>query len=228
MDEAVKQDGKRLTDMAAEVAGLRKRVEEQRGRVDLVVDTSKKLEARIMELTTSEAERKQAQNGWFERASLVQVDRDRTWSEWQTRFEQIERSGATLESQLQSMDNTQRALKRAQDGFDDITQRFERRINEITEMQRLADERFRQEWASFKADDQKRWTNYTLNQDEIRRESTRQFEKLVERVVTLEGLSHELSDTLTLSRTQTHDRLQTLLTDVHAWLEEHQQGSTGE
>jgi len=95
-------------------------------------------------------------------------------------------------------------------------------------MQRLADERFRQEWTSFKADDQKRWTNYTLNQDEIRRESTRQFEKLVERVVTLEGLSHELSDTLTLSRTQTHDRLQSLLTDVHAWLEEHQQGSTGE
>ena len=228
MDEAVKQDGKRLTDMAAEVAGLRKRVEEQRGRVDLVVDTSKKLEARIMELTTSEAERKQAQNGWFERASLVQVDRDRTWSEWQTRFEQIERSGATLESQLQSLDNTQRALKRAQDGFDDITQRFERRINEITEMQRLADERFRQEWANFKADDQKRWTNYTLNQDEIRRESNRQFEKLVERVVTLEGLSHELSDTLTLSRQQTHDRLQSLLTDVHAWLEEHQQGSTGE
>jgi len=104
MDEAVKQDGKRLTDMAAEVAGLRKRVEEQRGRVDLVVDTSKKLEARIMELTTSEAERKQAQNGWFERASLVQVDRDRTWSEWQTRFEQIERSGATLHPALRTSD----------------------------------------------------------------------------------------------------------------------------
>jgi chromosome segregation ATPase len=225
-DEAVKQDGKRITDMAAEIATLRKRVEEQRGRVDLVVDSTKKIEARVGEIQTAEAERKQAQNSWMERASLVQVERDRTWKEWQVRFEQIERSGTTLDTQLQSMDNTMRALKRSQDSFDEITQRFERRINEITEMQRLADERFRQEWVTFKADDQKRWTNYTLNQDEVHRESTRQFEKLVGRVTSLEDSSQMLTDAFHTSQAQTHDRLQGLLTAVHAWLEEHQQGKT--
>jgi chromosome segregation ATPase len=225
-DEAVKQDGKRITDMAAEIATLRKRVEEQRGRVDLVVDSTKKMETRVSEIQTAESERKQAQNSWMERASLVQVERDRTWKEWQVRFEQIERSGTTLETQLQSMDNTMRALKRAQDSFDEITQRFERRINEITEMQRLADERFRQEWVTFKADDQKRWTNYTLNQDEVHRESTRQFEKLVGRVTSLEDSSQMLTDAFHTSQAQTHDRLQGLLTAVHAWLEEHQQGKT--
>lgn len=225
-DEAVKQDGKRITDMAAEIATLRKRVEEQRGRVDLVVDSTKKIEVRVGEIQTAEAERKQAQNSWMERASLVQVERDRTWKEWQVRFEQIERSGTTLDTQLQSMDNTMRALKRSQDSFDEITQRFERRINEITEMQRLADERFRQEWVTFKADDQKRWTNYTLNQDEVHRESTRQFEKLVGRVTSLEDSSQMLTDAFHTSQAQTHDRLQVLLTAVHAWLEEHQQGKT--
>lgn len=225
-DEAVKQDGKRITDMAAEIATLRKRVEEQRGRVDLVVDSTKKIEVRVGEIQTAEAERKQAQNSWMERASLVQVERDRTWKEWQVRFEQIERSGTTLDTQLQSMDNTMRALKRSQDSFDEITQRFERRINEITEMQRLADERFRQEWVTFKADDQKRWTNYTLNQDEVHRESTRQFEKLVGRVTSLEDSSQMLTDAFHTSQAQTHDRLQGLLTAVHAWLEEHQQGKT--
>jgi len=225
-DEAVKQDGKRITDMAAEIATLRKRVEEQRGRVDLVVDSTKKIEVRVGEIQTAEAERKQAQNSWMERASLVQVERDRTWKEWQVRFELIERSGTTLDTQLQSMDNTMSALKRAQDSFDEITQRFERRINEITEMQRLADERFRQEWVTFKADDQKRWTNYTLNQDEVHRESTRQFEKLVGRVTSLEDSSQVLTDAFHTSQAQTHDRLQGLLTAVHAWLEEHQQGKT--
>lgn len=225
-DEAVKQDGKRITDMAAEIATLRKRVEEQRGRVDLVVDSTKKIEVRVGEIQTAEAERKQAQNSWMERASLAQVERDRTWKEWQVRFEQIERSGTTLDTQLQSMDNTMRALKRSQDSFDEITQRFERRINEITEMQRLADERFRQEWVTFKADDQKRWTNYTLNQDEVHRESTRQFEKLVGRVTSLEDSSQMLTDAFHTSQAQTHDRLQGLLTAVHAWLEEHQQGKT--
>jgi hypothetical protein len=60
----------------------------------------------------------------------------------------------------------------AQEAFEEITQRFDRRINEITEMQRLTEDRFRQEWVSFKADDQKRWTNYSLVQEEQQREQT--------------------------------------------------------
>ena len=57
-----------------------------------------------------------------------------------------------------ALEETQRAVKRSQDSFDDINRRLERRINEITEIQRLAEDRFRQEWVTFRADDQKRWT----------------------------------------------------------------------
>ncbi len=64
----------------------------------------------------------------------------------------------------------QRAVKRSQDSFDEITQKFDRRINEITEMSRINEDRFRQEWGSFKTDDQKRWTNYSLSQEEQFRE----------------------------------------------------------
>ncbi len=52
----------------------------------------------------------------------------------------------------------------------ELNQKLERRINEITEIQRLADERSRQEWVTFKAEDQKRWTSYTLSQEESIRE----------------------------------------------------------
>jgi hypothetical protein len=71
----------------------------------------------------------------------------------------------------------QRAVKRSQDSFDEITQKFERRINEITEMSRINEDRFRQEWGGFKNDDQKRWTNYSLSQEEQFREIQRQLEK---------------------------------------------------
>ena len=44
-------------------------------------------------------------------------------------------------------------------------------------MTRLTEDRFRQEWVAFKADDQKRWTNYSLVQEEQSRELNRQFER---------------------------------------------------
>jgi predicted negative regulator of RcsB-dependent stress response len=77
-------------------------------------------------------------------------------------------------------------------------------------MQRLTEERFRQEWVTFKADDQKRWTNYTLTQEEQQRENTRQFEKMIERLVTLEDSTQEVRDMLQEVLQETHARLQVL------------------
>jgi oligopeptide/dipeptide ABC transporter ATP-binding protein len=65
-------------------------------------------------------------------------------------------------------------------------------IGEITEIQRLSEELFRQEWVTFKADDQKRWTNYTLAQEEQLRETSRQFDKYNERMVAIDGMPPNL------------------------------------
>jgi tryptophan 2,3-dioxygenase len=105
------------------------------------------------------------------------VERDRAWKEWQVRFETFSRQTATLDSQLASLEELRSATKRAQDVHEELNQRLERRINEITEMQRLAEDRFRQEWVTFKADDQKRWTNYSLTQEETNREARQNIDK---------------------------------------------------
>ena len=117
--------------------------------------------------------------------------------------------------------STHRSIKRAQEGFEEISQRFERRINEITEMQRLTEDRFRQEWVSFKADDQKRWTNYTLSQEETQREVNRQFEKINDRLVTLEDSAQEIRDLQRQIVEETQKRLQALLSTAHDWMEQY-------
>jgi 3-methyladenine DNA glycosylase/8-oxoguanine DNA glycosylase len=111
-------------------------------------------------------------------------------------------------------------VKRAQEAFDDITQRFERRINEITEMQRLSEERFRQEWVSFRAEDQKRWTNYSLVGEEQQREITRQFEKYSERLTEIDDVLADAQDALRQLTAETQKRLQGLLAVAHDWVEE--------
>ncbi len=211
MEENIRQDSKRILDTQGEVSAIRKRIEEQRGKVDLVNETLRKLEMRQNEFMNAEVERKQSQTAFIERQNKIQVERDRTWREWQSRFEVVESQSINLDTQLQSLDATQRSIKHAQEEFEEITQRFERRINEITEMQRLVEDRFRQEWVSFKADDQKRWSNYMLTLDEQSREINKQFEKLSERLVKIEDLSQDLNDFTNQFTQSTQKRIQSML-----------------
>lgn len=221
LEDAQRQDTKRLTDLQGEVAALRKRMEEQRGKSDLTAESLRKIEMRLSEFQAAEGERRQAQTAFIEKQNLLQVERDRIWKEWKIRFEVIEKSAQNLDAQLQALDATHRSIKRAQEGFEEITQRFERRINEITEMQRLSEDRFRQEWVSFKADDQKRWTNYTLSQEETQREVNRQFEKINERLVTLEDNAQDIRDLQRQIVEETQKRLQSLLSTAHDWMEQY-------
>ncbi len=223
LEENQRQDNKRITDLLGEVAALRKRIEEQRGKVDLVGDAQRRLETRISDFQAADSERRQVITTFVDKQNMLSVERDRTWKEWQTRFEEIERTSTNIDTQLQALDATQRAIKRAQEAFEEITQRFERRINEITEMQRLVEDRFRQEWVAFKADDQKRWANYSLAQEEQQREVSRQFEKLNERILPLEDLLQSLKERLIQVNEETSKRLQALLALSRQWVENYEQ-----
>ena len=218
LDDGRRQDAKRLTDLQGETAALRKRMDEQRGQVDLATTGLRKLETRFNELAVVETERREAQAAFLENQALLQVERERVWKEWQSRFETIESQTADVETNLQTLDVTHRAVKRSLQSVDETAQKVERRINEITEIQRLAEERFRQEWVTFKADDQKRWTNYTLTLEEQRGESIRQYERLADRVTHLEDGIQEIRDMIHQMNEQTEKRLQSLLAVTHEWV----------
>jgi len=218
MEDGRRQDSKRLVDLQGEVTALRKRADEHRGQAELMSANFRKLEGRLSELLNVEAERREAQTAFLDKQALQQVERESTWKEWQLRFESIENQASDVEAQLQALDTTHRTTKRLKDEIDGLAQRVERRMSEITEMQRLGEERFRQEWVTFKADDQKRWTNYSLTQDEQRSEITRQFEKLADRVTQLEDSLQEVQDLMEQVNEETEKRLQGLLAMTHEWV----------
>ena len=222
LEDDRRQDAKRLTDLQGELAALRKRSDEMRGRVDVTEGDLRKVETRVSELLAVELERRDAQAEFLEKQSLAEVERGRVWTEWQTRFDAIEKQSADFEAKLQVLNTTHLTIKRMQDGVDDLLVRVERRINEIVEMQRLAEERFRQEWATFKTDDQKRWTNYTLSQDEQRTETARRFERMAEQVTYIEDSLQEMQDTLQQLNEATIKRLQGLLATAHEWVSEYE------
>ncbi len=218
LEDGRRQDTKRINDILGEVAALRKRVDDQRGQMELVNNSLRKLETRLSELVTVESERRDAQAEFLDRQTLLQVEHERTWKDWEARFLIVEKQATDVEAQLQKLEITHRDAKRSQQVLEDLTQRVDRRINEITEIQRLSEDRFRQEWVTFKADDQKRWTNYTLTQEEHRNEISRSTDKLGERITQLEDSLQEEQDLFHQIDEQTGKRLQSLLALVHEWV----------
>ncbi|NJN44282.1 MAG: hypothetical protein HC806_05875 [Anaerolineae bacterium] len=222
LEENHRRDDKRLTDIQGEALALRKRMDEQRGRLDLATDSLRKVETRIGELAQVESDRREAFNTLYEKQTLIQTDRERKWKEWEARFETIENQGADLEERIQSLVNAERDVRRVNESVETLIERVERRINEITEMQRLSEERFRQEWVTFKADDQKRWTNYTLTQEEQTRENTRGQSKLVDRLAAIEDDLQEVKDISQQLDDQVARKLQSLLALTREWVADYE------
>ncbi len=217
-DEARRTDLKRVADLQGDITSLRKRVDEAREKSQLNADSLRNVENRITELLAAENERKQAQTLFLEQQSLAQVERDRAWKEWRERYDSFKKQADNLDTQVQALDEALRAAKRAQDTYAELNTKLERRINEITEMQRLADERARQEMVTFKADDQKRWTSYTLSQDEAMRELRRAVEKAEQRVTEMDDAVQTLQDQLHQTTDSTEKQLQELMNWAHDWL----------
>lgn len=221
LEDGRRQDSKRLLDLQGESATLRKHMDDQRGRMELATTGIKKLETRLNELVSVETERRESQAKFLEEQSLVQVERERTWKAWEAKLDTIVEQTADVEMNLQTLDSTHRDIRRSQQALEELTQKVDRRISEMTEIQRLAEERFRQEWVTFKADDQKRWTNYTLTQDEDRGEMTRQIQKIADRATELEDDQQIVQDTLRQIIEQTDQRMQSLLVVIHDWVSKH-------
>jgi chromosome segregation ATPase len=217
-EESRKQEAKRVNDLQGDLTAIRKRIDEARAKADLNADSWKNMDNRIKQLMASELERKTAQSAFIDQVSLIQLNHDRSYKEWKEKFDTIKQQAQTADTQIQTLEEAIRNAKRAQETYNELNTKLERRINEVTEMQRLTEDRLRQEWVTFKADDQKRWIGYTLSQDEGGKDIRRAIQKLDERIETLDESTEGLHDRLEQTTDATEQQLQELMNVAHEWL----------
>lgn len=221
-EETHRNDLKRMTDIQGELTALRKRVDENREKSVINADNIRNIENRLAELLASEMERKQAQAAFLEQQALAQVERDRGWKEWREKFEYFQKETESMDAQLRQLDETLRAAKKAQETYMELNTKLERRISEVTEMQRLAEDRLRQEWLTFKADDQKRWTGYNLSAEETFRDMRKDLKRAEERVIALSEMAQTLHDQMHQTTDTTEKQLQEMMNVVHEWMTSYQ------
>lgn len=217
-DENRKQDMKRIADLQGELTALRKRIDEVRVKAESGTDAVRHVENRFKELLVAEAERKAQQAEFIEKQSIAHLDRERAYKEWDASHADFEKHVEKLEAQSLALEETLRAAKRAQETYNELNTKLERRINEVTEMQRLAEDRLRQEWVTFKADDQKRWIGYTLSQDEGGKDVRKSIQRLEDRISALDESFQVTQDKLEQTTNATEQQLQELMNVAHEWL----------
>jgi chromosome segregation ATPase len=222
MDETRKNDLKHITDIQGELTSIRKRVDENREKYTMTADGLRNVESRFTDLIASELERKQSQTAFIEQQAIAQIDRDRAWKEWKEKYDTFKKESASLDGHIQSLDEALRGAKRAQDTYLELNTKLERRINEVTEMQRLAEDRLRQEWVSFKVDDQKRWTGYSLSNEESFRDIRKDLQKTDERITPLDDVTQVLQDQMHQVTDTTEKELQEIMNVVHEWMTSYQ------
>lgn len=215
IEEGRRQDDKTLTELRGDLLATRKRIDAVRETMNRHTDELRRLEKRLSELVAGEAERKQAQTEFLENQARLHVERERIWKEWEQHFEALARQTEALDAQLRAWEVAQRSLKRAEETYEELIQKLERRINEIVEMQRLAEDRARQEWATFRAEDQKRWANYTVTQEETIGDLRSEITRLETRLAAVEDLAQTQQDILIQTKEANEQLLHALLAQIH-------------
>jgi chromosome segregation ATPase len=218
IEEARRQDAKRLADLQGEISAMRKRTEDSREKVSVHSDVIRNLENRLNELLSTEASRQETQASFLAQQSMAQVERDRSWKDWQANYELFKAQADSMEAQLATLDDSIRAAKRAQESYTELNQKLDRRIAEVSEMQRLAEDRIRQEWVAFKAEEQKRWTGHALSQEESMRDFRKALDRIEQRMTALDDTTQTMQDQLHQTTDTTERQLQELMNVAHEWL----------
>jgi chromosome segregation ATPase len=220
--ESSKQDARRLTQLHSQVTELLPRLEEAAKKTEGILLAQRKVDKRVDELAAHEEKRQAEHDEALEKSALAQSERAKQWKEWEKRFDLMEQHSSEVATRLKDIETTDLAVKRAQRSFDELVEKINRRVNELGEMQRLGDQRFRQEWSTFQADTQKRWASLMLNHEEQQREGAREQGKLADQVTQLEDSLREVGDIVQHLREQSEHQLQTLLEMARDTLAEHE------
>ena len=196
LEEARRKDSKRLVEVQSKYDSLRKRIEEQVGKGEVVAENVRKIDKRISELRQAESQRGQEQRSFAEQQSLKAVELERDWKKVQTTFESFMTKFETYERKMAEISVMTQRLDESKETFDDNSERIAKRIHEITEMQRLNREQFLADWETFQSEEKHRWSQFMVEEEERRKDQDRKTAVLAEEVEALtqstEGISDEV------------------------------------
>lgn len=224
LEEQRRQDSRRLSDLNGEMVEMNKRMEGQQAKSELLEELSRRNERLIGELTGSFDGFKQQRKAWAEEEALAAQKREQAMNDMIHRMDAFGEDMVNYAKQIENWAETHRAMKKQIEDFDRLADRVDRRLNEVAEVQRLSEERFRHEWEDFHQDDQKRWRQFTLTNEEAWRENGKTVEDILGQIARLNERSERHTDHLKLLTNVQQEGLRDLIDRFQALQEQTEDG----
>jgi chromosome segregation ATPase len=196
LEEQRRQDARRISELESELPEMRKQIDSIRPKMSLLEDLSLRNERRVQEVQNAERERRDQIQQFIDSQQLQVQQQQQKIDDIIKRFGKYDEEMEKNLERFETWASAYRDMKRIIDDFERIGDRLERRINEVAEMQRLSEERFRQEWDEWRDDDQKRWKQLTLSNDEVWRNHDKEFEQYISRLEDVQSTVEPLQDSL--------------------------------
>jgi DNA repair exonuclease SbcCD ATPase subunit len=178
LEEQRRQDSRRISDIQSEIPDIQKQFDAVRPKLEALESMVLRNEKRVLDVQAAERDRREAMQQFVDQQTLLLQQRDQQVAELTKSFGVYDEDMRRYIERFETWAETHRQMKKIVDDFERIAERLGRRINEVAEMQRLSEERFRQEWNDWNADDQKRWKQFTLTNDEAWRNHDKQLDQV--------------------------------------------------
>ncbi len=216
LQNTVTKNSRAIDNFSAEFSVYRERVDEIREKLKTISDNIRTNESQLKEIVATESERKKAFINFMEQQALIKNERDRTWLEWQEQIEEAIKASSYL---IPELEKKRMNMEKIENQFGDVIGRIDRRINEITEMFRLMDEKFRKEWETFQSEQEKRFSSLKLIVEEKQEDIVENFEEFKERITSIEDDSQDMQDVLILMSREIQKGMQSLMGMVNGWMD---------
>lgn len=180
------QDNKRIAQMQAETVELLKRTDALSNRFPLIEERVQRLDKEYLRIQPIPDQLRQDQQAFVEAQKLAEAERQRQMAQWEQEFaaqqEQIEKQAA----KLRDFDARYEAAGRALKTLEEFQAQILNGQKQISELQRLAEERQRKELADWQGENEQRWKKETLRWEYATQEQLKINQKLSERFLPLE------------------------------------------
>ena len=182
-------DTKRIAQLQQETVELFKRTEATAGRIPLLDENIRKTANEIEKLPPMIDQLRDEQIKFMERTRVMVVDREQVLTRWQEVIDEqkgvVAQAYERVQNFAQQIDISRRAVAEMQE-FKDLILREQ---GQVTELQRLAEERIRREMDEFREDYERRRRKGELRQEHLWGEQEKYNKEVVER---FPPLQHDL------------------------------------
>ena len=186
LEDSRQQDSKRIARVQQEVLEVMKRVEQQGPRIQMVEDTIQRHDRDSSELQQNVAQIRSKQREFVDGQLLESEQSKRVVAEW------VEKLGA----ELKKMDEFDARLRTFSEEFREDRQvvaqvanfqeQIRREQTQVTELQRLAEERQKRQLEQWQEEDEKRWKKELLRWDHQVAEEAKRHQQITDRFRVLE------------------------------------------